>query len=492
VKKQQRRKNTETQDSRPKTQDTRPPAQNRGHPGSVSVLVLFLACFPAFAEAGKYSGGSGEPNDPYRIATAEDLNDIGNRPEDWNKHFILINDVNIADYAGTAFSIIGDISNPFTGVFDGQGHRVRNFTWTSSGTQLIGLFGYVGYGGQIKNLGMENVSINAGNGSYVGGLAGLNYHGTITDCYSTGSISGTGTKVGGLVGCNYSGFSTITGSHFTGSVSGDYEAGGLVGRNYGQITNCDSTGKVTGKIYVGGLVGANYNNGSVSTCYSRANVSGDYDVGGLVGRNCEAGGIADCYSRGSVTGNDEVGGLVGDNYNGTITRCYSVGSVAGLDEVGGLVGVNEFCELICDEWGRCRWECYSGTVTDSFWDIETSGQSESPAGTGKTTAQMKTRSTFTESGWDFVGETANGTQDVWDICETTNYSRFVRQIPRGDFACPDGVDFVDFAILASAWQTVPNDANWNVACDISQPKDNFIDELDLAIFCENWLEGTSP
>jgi hypothetical protein len=46
----------------------------------------------------------------------------------------------------------------------------------------------------------------------------------------------------------------------------------------------------------------------------------------------------------------------------------------------------------------------------------------------------------------------------------------------------------DFAILASAWQTEPNDTNWKSACDISQPKDNFIDELDLAVLCENWLE----
>jgi hypothetical protein len=50
----------------------------------------------------------------------------------------------------------------------------------------------------------------------------------------------------------------------------------------------------------------------------------------------------------------------------------------------------------------------------------------------------------------------------------------------------------DFAILASAWQTEPNDPDRNPACDISQPKDNFIDELDLAVLCKNRLEGTTP
>jgi len=57
----------------------------------------------------------------------------------------------------------------------------------------------------------------------------------------------------------------------------------------------------------------------------------------------------------------------------------------------------------------------------------------------------------------------------------------------GDFE-PDGdVDFFDFAVLGSAWRSTPNDDNWNSACDISDPKDGVIDELDLAIFTENWL-----
>ena len=96
---------------------------------------------------------------------------------------------------------------------------------------------------------------------------------------------------------------------------------------------------------------------------------------------------------------------------------------------------------------------------------------------------MKTMSTFTEAGWDFV--------NIWDICEGINYPRLRWQIPAGDFTCPYGVDFEDFAILASAWQTDPNNPNWKPACDISQPKDNFIDELDLAIFCKNWLAATT-
>jgi hypothetical protein len=42
---------------------------------------------------------------------------------------------------------------------------------------------------------------------------------------------------------------------------------------------------------------------------------------------------------------------------------------------------------------------------------------------GKTTAEMKTASTFLDAGWDFFGETANGTQDIWWIDEGKDYPR---------------------------------------------------------------------
>ncbi len=453
-----------------------------------SLLALFVLFLPQRAAA-KYSGGIGTPGDPYRIATPQDLNDIASNAADLGSHFALVNDINIADFTGAQFNIIGDLNTPFTGVFDGNQHTISNFTWTWGDRHLVGLFGFVGAGAQIKNLKMENVSINAGNGFYIGGLVGLNYQGAITNCHLTGSVAGNGTKIGGLAGMNYSSSAAISDCHFVGSVSGDYEAGGIVGRNYGQVTRCYSEGAIGGKIYVGGLVGGNYQSGSVSNCYSMATVSAHYDVGGLVGRNSLEGTIKDCFARGDVTGNDEVGGLVGDNESGKIINSYSTGAVRGLDEVGGLVGANEYCELYCDQWGQCDWLCDSGSAVNSFWDIETSGQSQSSAGVSKTTIEMKTESTFTGSGWDFVGETANGTQDIWTICQTTNYPRFVWSIASADFICPDGVDFLDFAVFASAWISKPGDANWLPICDISQPKDSFIDMLDLAVFCENWLEG---
>jgi hypothetical protein len=342
----------------------------------------------------KYSGGSGEPNDPYRIATAEDLNDIGNHEEDWDKHFILVNDVNLAQYNGTQFRMIGIYyNNAFTGVFDGNDKSIWNFTRSSTGGYNIGLFGYVAENGQIKNLTLENVDVNAVNGDDVGALAGWN-DGTITNCYSSASVLGN-ESVGGVVGNN--GYC-------------------------GTIANCYSNGSASGKWFIGGLVGAN--SGEISLCYSSDIVSGEYGVGGLAGGNEVTETITDCYSSGSVSGYVYVGGLVGLN-NGTITRCYSSGSVSGNDNVGGLAGLGD-----------------PNLVTASFWDKDTSGQTTSAGGVGKTTAEMKTKSTFTEAGWDFV--------EIWGIGENQTYS-YLRTEPAGDLNHDKKVDFTDLAILALHW-----------------------------------------
>jgi hypothetical protein len=364
----------------------------------ISAMVVLWA---GSAVSAKYSGGTGDTNDPYRIATTEDLNDIGNHEEDWNKHFILVNDVNLAEYTGTQFNIIGrwiewnDPSNkPFTGVFDGNDHKIWSFTWDSNGIDYIGLFRYVGIGGQIKNLGMENVDVNTGDGSDVGGLVGYNYGGTITKCYSSGGVSG------------------------------NYEVGGLVAYNYGgAITSCYSSASVSGtSYYVGGLVG--WNLYRITKCYSTGNVLGSGGVGGLVGWNLDR--ITKCYATGKVSGTMwGVGGLVGYNDFGTIAGGYSIGSVSGTDDVGSLVGYN-----------------YSGTTKASFWDIQTSGQAWSDGGTGKTTVEMKMISTFTKVGWDFV--------EIWGIGENQTYP-FLLTDPAGDSNHDKKVNLADLAILASHW-----------------------------------------
>jgi len=434
--------------------------------------------------------GSGTESDPYRVATPDQLNLIGLFPCELNKHFVLVNDVNLAAYIESEFNIIGEENHPFTGVFDGNDNKVLNFTWKSTGGEYVGLFGCVGTTGLISDISIENVDVNVVGGTCVGGLVGAN-DGTVSGCYSSGTISGY-QVIGGVVGYNKAG--TIIDSHSSASVSGYSGAGGLVGQNgyyqqysewyYGEcmniyaslidqfpgwISNCYSTGAVSGTTFVGGLVGENLWNSGIMNCYSSSSVLGIDCVGGLVGRNGHFEMLCD-----EICFNPECGGgcwteCQDEPFYAQIHNCYSTGRVSGVSEVGGLVGSD-----------------ISGENDNSFWDIETSDCNTSAAGIPKSTAEMRTRSTFTDAGWDFIGETANGTEDIWAICEGTNYPRFVWQIPMGDIVCPDGVNSLDFAVLARYWHETDC-----AALDDCEGADidlsGGVDFGDFAAVAESWL-----
>ena len=205
----------------------------------------------------------------YQISSVAELQTLCNTPGDYSKMFILTADL---DCSGAALTPIGNISTPFTGVFDGNSHVISNLTITASAQDDIGLFGFVGSGAQILNLGVEDVNMTGNR--YVGGLVGRLISSTVTSCYSTGSVNGTD-NVGGLLGRSAS--STVTSCYSTGSVigAGSSYAGGLVGYNYsGWITSCYSTGSVTGAVsYVGGLLGRN-NFATVIGCFWDIQTSG--------------------------------------------------------------------------------------------------------------------------------------------------------------------------------------------------------------------------
>jgi hypothetical protein len=128
----------------------------------------------------------------------------------------------------------------------------------------------------------------------------------------------------------------------------------------------------------------------------------------------------------------------------------------------------------------------TGTVTNSFWDKEASGKTTSAGGTGLLTADMQTESTFTDAGWDFVGETVNGPNDVWTIHETVDYPKLVWE--RVNFVGWYEVDFVDFAYFADRW----GDENCGISNDCDGADLDFshaVDWADLKIFCDHWLAG---
>jgi len=420
----------------------------------------------------KYGGGTGEPNDPYLIYTAEHLNALGAEPNDYDKHFRLMADIDLSGYSYDRAVIAPDVDEvkeryqgtPFTGGFDGNGQTISNLA--VAGKSYLGLFGKIGIHwldevpkGRVGNLEMEAIDVN-GTGHVVGGLVGMNC-GTLTmcysngivrgdaavgglaghnclliiDCYSSSEVHGIGGKssirqsggVGGLVGCNSARSIVnsvgIVNGHSSSTVRGDSCVGGLVGINIGEIHESYFTGQVYGDHAVGGLAGIDYLNtfggyisGWIWGSYNAGIVTGNNCVGGLIGNS--SGIIRASYNMGVVEGISVVGGLVGsrvftgdhtspDIYFGHINSCYNTGAVAGETQTGGLVG---------STWS-------DATAVSSYWNIETSGQLESASGTGLTTAEMQTATTYLEAGWDFIDEIENGTEGIWKIAEGLDYPR---------------------------------------------------------------------
>jgi hypothetical protein len=383
----------------------------------------------------QYGGGAGTENDPYLIRTAEQMNSIGASQGDWSRHFQLRADIDLSEYTDAAYNIIGTgaMNDSFSGVFDGNDHKITGFSLRMASNRYTGLFGYVT--GQIMSLGLINPEVIA-QGSNVGGLAGYLDSGTITSCYVSNA-----------------------------NVSGDDYVGGLVGTCTGRLNKSYSTGSVTGDAFIGGLIGL-IDNSTVNMSYSKASVWGHREVGGLAGKTSdETSVVSNCYATGSVDGDTYVGGLIGQVERGKAYKSYSTGSVSGEQYVGGFTG---YIRVL-------------GSVTHCFWDTETSGLSTSPGGTGKTTAEMQTIRTFSDAGWDFT--------DIWTICDGMNYPVLLWQIPAGDFLCPDGVDFVDFAFFATHWlDGTCNQANYYCqGTDLDNS--GSVGFADLEILADNWLNG---
>jgi thioredoxin len=393
------------------------------------------------------------------IATAADIITIRWR-RDYDKHFILTADIDLSDHPMDLSRCI----ESFSAVFDGNGHTISNFTWISE-KGPCGLFRFIrDPNAVIKNLGLVDPNVQTTAVAAVGGLVGYLWEGTVQDCYvSGGRIAGCET-VGGLVGrVRLAG--KITGCHSTAAVSGVSCLGGLVGENGGIISNCWSVASVSGDFWgVGGLVGRNGGSlatgvepGRIRKSYAGGTVRGDRIIGGLVGYN-EYSSIVDCCSMANVIGNSVVGGLAGEQNLASIVRAYAIGRVTGGERAGGLVGLAYVWRTRGGgSTGGSEQVDERNTVEASFWDVAATGLSVSGGGEGRTTAQMQEIQTYLDAGWDFVGETANGAEDIWWIDEGEDYPRLwweprpavrlpVIELDAADFdaGIAQGVVLVDF------------------------------------------------
>ncbi|WP_253736947.1 choice-of-anchor D domain-containing protein [Halohasta salina] len=352
--------------------------------------------------------GSGTETDPYIIENASELQAI---EDDLTAHYELGATVDASGTAewngGSGFSPIGtDENSQFTGRLDGEGNVITGLSIDRSTTDNVGLFGYVGSDGLVRDVVIDDAEIRGGNFS-VGGLAGIN-NGTVTDAVATGSVNAT-EEVGGLVGRNTG---TITESASTTTVNGTLNIGGVVGRNEGSISTTSANSSIDGFRNVGGLVGNNLLNATINQSAANSYTNGSEHVGGLVGLNNDA-TISNTSARGAVSGSESVGGLVGLNNGAEVNETFATADVTGTTAVGGLVG-----------------EGSGSTVTGSYWDEAATNQASSVGGTGLSTSQMVGDAALTNmTAFDFV--------ETWEV-EANEYPVLARLATDSDgsFAGP--------------------------------------------------------
>jgi len=368
------------------------------------MLMLVVAMVLGFNSAKAQTStppalGDGTDEHPYQIATLDNLYWLSQTSSVWNKHFKQVDDIDASatpDWDGGAgFLPIGTEAVCFLGFYDGGGYKITNLSINRLSTTGVGLFGFLGNLGRIENVSMENVVIKGANCS--GSIVGHNM-GTIVNSDATGSITGS-YYTGGITGFNNVG--TIVNCYTSCTINGAHHVGGFVGYNSGNIKESQAEGNVVGSYYVGGFVGTTELSGNISKSYAKGNVTGTC-AGGFFGINRQNSVINNCYSRGNVTGNNFASGGFGGANLGILNYCYSTGKVIGYTDKGFVGAVASAPQML-----------------HNFWDMQTSVQASS-AGTGvtgKTTAEMKTQSTFTN--WDF--------NTIWGIYAGVNdgYPSFV-------------------------------------------------------------------
>ncbi|MDD4310653.1 MAG: GLUG motif-containing protein, partial [Candidatus Cloacimonetes bacterium] len=216
------------------------------------------------------------------------------------------------------------------------------------------------------------------------------------------------------------------------------------------INNCYVTGTVSGSNFLGGFVG-------VANCaYIRSSsfsgvVNGGWEAGGFAGAVSNYSQVQNCYSSGTITYGYDVGGFAGQMLNyGSLNNCYSSCQIESGINIGGLVGVTT------DEYA---------SATNSYWDIESSGTSSSALGTGRTTVQLKTRSSYPES-WDFTSPAAPWWMVIGQMrpilrseysqqISTAHQLQLMMLDPTVDYELVNDIDLAGTQDNAEIWGTLP-------------------------------------
>lgn len=306
------------------------------------LTTLLLCAFVGSAQdlSGLFGGGTGTADDPYIISTrthVENLALYGQQITDYSGlYFKMVNDI---DFTGAQVWGVGESNRPFSGTFDGEGHRFINVT------VAVPVFAYIGQKGVVKNFTVyapqATGSATSNNTAFVAGMV----LGLLQDCHvvnATQNFTATGqnyvnagvaayvTQTGVVRNCSYTG--TVTTACGFGPIAGRVMGGTLVNCTSSAVINVART-----NINVGGVAsttqwmqnGATYNydgcvfDGTITMTTPYSNVS----IGGIAGYGFPA-KFTGCVNSGTIIGLGYTGGIAGQaSNNSSFDNCYNIGSV---------------------------------------------------------------------------------------------------------------------------------------------------------------------
>lgn len=345
-----------------------------------------------------YARGAGSVADPFVICTATQFNQIGLRSADWNKNFIIKDNL---DFNSLTYNRIGGAScgaSQFTGVIDGDAHTITNLTYTSGATNYVGVFGcfngtlkdltftnlsltgqdYVGvisYAGVDDNLAtvatVSEVKVNSGTisgRSYVGGIAGFGVNAAIEKSFTEVTLTSSGSSAGGIMGestkltkLDHNESKTTINT----PVGNTNAFGGIVGKTTNSITQYNTvSATLNGRNKVGGIAGQvvdclqfNNNNATVTI------PAGAYDDrGGLVGNGTSC-TFSNNQASADVAGRINVSAGFGTIENAKIIGVTTSGTITSTEDfLGGVVGYVGDNSVI----NKCH---SSATVTNDYFAV---------------------------------------------------------------------------------------------------------------------------
>ena len=364
-----------------------------------AAAMITLAAFAVIMTADADDGDEGALGASINISSYTDLMKIGNvSGYPLSGSYILTNDITFGTTENASFVPIGRSSagDEFTGTFDGQGFTISgvNLTITvpDGGGVYAGIFGYVGPGGEIKN---------------------LNVRGSITASSGSGKEAHAGGIAGHMVANNMTN-SSITGCSFIGSVKAEAVdeyafAGGIVGyqSDYAEITCCYSNGTIwavseDNLAHAGGIAGKSLYDTTVKDCYSTSVITatsvssgGTAYAGGIVGFSTNIVTVERCYSVGTIkasaSGSTFAGGIVGYGWSGfggssdKIKYCFFLEGIVNNDVIcgNGMPAVTgggvKTSEQMRDLYEFVSWDTFDAIVNpEGLWMIVPSKNSGYP------------------------------------------------------------------------------------------------------------------